>query len=130
MVMPMPCRSRLLSGDDGLSETSSSVGAILGGRGAPGASRSIGRDSSEDDGGDEWDPERRAALRADRAAVEAAWGAHVADNDVDSLRWKVVRSCCSTPLQLKCVLRRGARNKPLCTSSCISTVEFAGHSFA
>ena len=104
ILVPILCRSRLLAGDDGFSETSSSVGAILGGRGAPGASRSIGRDSSEDDGGDEWDPERRAALRADRAAVEAAWGAHVADNDVDSLRWKVVRGCCSALFQFKNVL--------------------------
>ena len=82
---------RLLTGDDGLSETSSSIGTMVGGRGVAGASRSIGRDSSSD-GGDEWDTERRAALQADRAAVEAAWGAHVADNDVASLKWKAVSS--------------------------------------
>ena len=67
------------------------MGAILGSRGNTGGNRSIGRDSSSD-GGDEWDTERRAALQADRAAVEAAWGAHVADNDVASLRWKAVSS--------------------------------------
>ena len=67
------------------------MGAVLGSRGNTGGNRSIGRDSSSD-GSDEWDTERRAALQADRAAVEAAWGAHVADNDVASLRWKAVRS--------------------------------------
>ncbi len=87
----MLCRSRLLTADDGLSETSSSVGALIGARGNAGGNHSIGRDSSSD-GGDEWDMERRAALQADRAAVEAAWGAHVADNDVASLRWKAVGS--------------------------------------
>jgi hypothetical protein len=87
------CRSRLMTGDDGLSETSSSVGALVAGRGGTGVSRSIGRDSSSD-GGDEWDAERRAALQADRAAVEAAWGAHVADNDIASLRWKAVGCSC------------------------------------
>lgn len=82
-----------MTGDDGLSETSSSAGALVAGRGATGVSRSIGRDSSSD-GGDEWDPERRAALQADRAAAEAAWGAHVADNDIASLRWKAVSGSC------------------------------------
>lgn len=42
-------------------------------------------------GGDvAWDTERRAALQADRAAVEAAWGEHVADNDLQSLRYRAV----------------------------------------
>ena len=91
-LLTLLCRSRLLTADDGLSETSSSAGALAGARGHAGATHSIGRDSSSD-GGDEWDTERRAALRADRAAVEAAWGAHVADNDVASLRWKAVSSC-------------------------------------
>ena len=65
--------------------------------------------------GDEWDPERRAALRADRAAVEAAWGAHVADNDVDSLRWKVVRGCCIAGLQMHdCLEVDSIPDKPFC----------------
>ena len=40
-----------------------------------------------------WDTERRAALQADRAAAEAAWGEHVADNDdLQALRYKAVRA--------------------------------------
>lgn len=64
------------------------------------------RDSSSD-GGDEWDVERRAALQADRAAAEAAWGAHCAENDIGVLRWKAVHYCpsarhgCGTSLVLQ-----------------------------
>ena len=39
---------------------------------------------------DEWGL-RRGLSAADRHAVEAAWGAHVTDNDPESLRWAAVR---------------------------------------
>jgi hypothetical protein len=77
-----------MTADDGASEASSSLTALIGRSGGGG---SLGVRDSSSDGGDEWDPERRAALQADRAAVEAAWGAHEADNDIITLRWKAVR---------------------------------------
>lgn len=41
----------------------------------------------------EWDGERRAALQADRAAAEAAWGAHVADHDdLRALRYRAAEA--------------------------------------
>lgn len=85
------------SGDDGVSEASSTLTALvmIGRGGGGGGGGSVGARDSSSDGGDEWDPERRAALQADRAAVEAAWGAHEADNDVITLRWKAVRLVCN-----------------------------------
>ncbi len=82
----MKSRGRAATVDDGASEASSSIIALIGRSGGG----SLGARDSSSDGGDEWDPERRAALQADRAAVEAAWGAHEADNDVITLRWKAV----------------------------------------
>lgn len=69
-----------------MSEASSTLAGLIG----RGTSSMGGLRDSSSDGGDEWDIERRAALKADRAAAEAAWGAHVADNDIGVLRWKAV----------------------------------------
>jgi hypothetical protein len=79
-------RSRAVTTDDCASEASSTLAGLIG----RGTSSMGGLRDSSSDGGDEWDVERRAALKADRAAAEAAWGAHVADNDIGVLRWKAV----------------------------------------
>ncbi len=81
------CRSGEASADDFVSEASSTLAGLV----RRGSSGTGGTRDSSSDGGDEWDVERRAALKADRAAAEAAWGAHVAENDIGVLRWKAVR---------------------------------------
>ncbi|KAK9918082.1 hypothetical protein WJX75_001065 [Coccomyxa subellipsoidea] len=81
-------RSRAVTTDDCASEASSTLAGLIG----RGTSSMGGLRDSSSDGGDEWDVERRAALKADRAAAEAAWGAHVADNDIGVLRWKAAEA--------------------------------------
>jgi len=61
-----------------------------GARSARSVSRSRGSSSSGSEA--QWGEARRAALSADRAAADAAWGQHEAEeNDVGALRWKAVR---------------------------------------
>ncbi|CAL8471705.1 g11247 [Coccomyxa elongata] len=80
--------SREASADDFVSEASSTLAGLV----RRGSSGTGGTRDSSSDGGDEWDVERRAALKADRAAAEAAWGAHVAENDIGVLRWKAAEA--------------------------------------
>ncbi|BDA47090.1 probable Laminin-like protein epi-1 at N-terminal half [Coccomyxa sp. Obi] len=83
-----PSGSREASADDCVSEASSTLAGLI----RRGSSGTGGTRDSSSDGGDEWDVERRAALKADRAAAEAAWGAHVAENDIGVLRWKAAEA--------------------------------------
>lgn len=59
--------------------------------------RSESRGSESSGSAAEWGEARRAELSADRAAIDAAWGQHEAENDIGALRWKAVRLvvlCC------------------------------------
>ncbi|KAK9825855.1 hypothetical protein WJX81_004552 [Elliptochloris bilobata] len=62
------------------------------GGGARSSRSSESRRSSSSGSLAEWGEARRAELSADRAAVEAAWGQHEAENNLTALRWKAAEA--------------------------------------